>query len=217
MWNKIINFFKRMFKKTTNKKETKPSAKKTEATLCIIVGHEKDSPGAYGVHPIDCYEYEYNAGLAQLIKSEGEALGFRVEILFRDFVGIKGAYNNALNFNPDAIIELHFNSYNTKVEGCEVLYSDKRDVEGIREKAFAALLQNNIYEVMQSRNRPLKNRASGGERGFYNLSRTHKTPSVIIEPFFGDCPTDAKRAVFLKDKLAKAVVKSFEELVIIQG
>lgn len=195
----------------------KASVKKTEPTLCIIIGHEKEKPGAYGVHPVDDYEYNYNSGLAVLIKQSGKNSNIKVPLIFRDYIGIKGAYNNALTYNPDAIIELHFNSYNSKVEGCEVLYTDKKDLSGIKEKAFASLLLNNIHDVMQNNNRGLKKLASKGERGFYNLSRTNKIPSVIIEPFFGDNQEDASKAINYKNELANSIIKSFIEYMKIQG
>jgi len=192
-------------------KDEQEVQKEETKRLALIVGHTKQSPGAIAVNPIDATEYEFNCELCTMIQQIGEKKGIETLIFLRDGVGINGAYADAMAFQPDAIVEVHFNAYNSTAQGTEVLFhSDKQDQT---EKLFADLLQLKLCDALGREgktNRGTKDLADKpGERGFFNLTRTSEVPCVLIEPFFGDNFTDAELAFERKENIAKAVVSAF--------
>jgi len=183
--------------------------------LALVVGHERAKAGAFGIYPISSPEYVYNTDLAELISRFGKSRGHEVSIFFRDGVGIQGAYQQVNEWEPDAVIELHFNAFNGEVRGTETLYADTDDQKGVLEKEFAEFVQKFICGVFgrsAKEDRGIKNRAlSRGERGFMSVNQVFGFPSILIEPFFGDNKNDAKMAVERKQELAEAIIYAFEE------
>lgn len=184
-----------------------------QGSLAIIVGHTSRRSGAHAVAPLSSNEYQYNNQVARLIKSYAGEKGLEAEIFLRDQVGIPGAYEKASEWEPDAICELHFNAANGRARGTEILYSDVRDQMGIHEKEFAEIMQKDLCALFNrqgSQDRGIKNRTGrSGERGFTNLSQNFSVPSILLEPFFGDNPDDAKLGLQLQGEYAKAVVEAF--------
>lgn len=180
--------------------------------LAIIVGHTQVKPGAFSPY-LNKYEYEYNSELAKVIKLEVMQRDATCGIYFRDDGGINGAYLRALSSGPAAVMELHFNAFNGRVGGCETLLNERDDESGVSERIFAQKIQNAMVGVLGNRDRGLKQRESGGERGFYNLSQTTKIPSIIIEPFFGDNSADAKNFDQKKALVCQAIAKTFVDYV----
>lgn len=183
--------------------------------LAMVVGHERARPGAFGIYPISASEYEYNTDLAEMAAHFGKSRGHEVRIFFRDGIGIQGTYEQVNEWEPDAVVELHFNAFNTQVGGTETLYADADDQKGVFEKEFAEVTQRNICKVFArsaKEDRGTLNRAlSRGERGYMNVSQVFGVPSILIEPFFGDNKNDAKMAVEQKQELAEALVYAFEK------
>src|SRR6185312_3846201 len=93
--------------------------------FAIVVGHEADAPGARGIAPLNCYEYEYNKGLAGLLSASLLDLSVMSEFFFRDHVGIVGAYKEVNEYNPDGVVELHFNASCGQASGTETLFVPK--------------------------------------------------------------------------------------------
>lgn len=180
-----------------NKPEIKDPGKKT-VRLCLVIGHEENKPGA-ALHGGGS-EYTYNSKVALLAKEYAqEVLSDRLQVytVFRDGVGIKGAYEVVKNISPDACIELHFNAFNKKVSGSEVLYHDNKDVKPELEYNFAKHILETIYKVFnRSTRRAMRGEKdiSPGQAGFYNLTRTHRFPCILVEPFFGDNPDESALA-----------------------
>jgi hypothetical protein len=83
---------------------TPPEAKR----LAIIVGHTLRSQGAAARAPINRNKYPFNIEIAQRMELAAANHGIVARTFFRDGVGIQGAYQTAVAFDPDAIIELHF-------------------------------------------------------------------------------------------------------------
>lgn len=156
--------------------------------LCLIVGHTKARQGARSYHGKT--EYEVNKEFAHLIAEYSSRLGLHVIVHFRDFVGITGAYLDAVKQDPFAICELHFNAFDGTVSGCEVLYSDINDKKPVLERRLATMALDTISYVLGNRKRGIKNKAKKGERGFYNVSQVSNVPSILIEPYFGDNKKD---------------------------
>lgn len=178
--------------------------------LAVVVGHTRSSPGAEGKAPplpsspaAARYEYTWNSELAEMIKQKADAGGIRCSVFLRDNGGITGAYARVRQWRPEATVELHFNAFNKQVRGTETLFALSSSL------AWAQALQDEfvaLYERKGSLNRGLKDR-SGGGRG--HLSLTQIAPSALIEPFFGDEPSDAELGDKNKARLANAIVEAF--------
>lgn len=178
--------------------------------LAVVVGHTRSSPGAQGKAPplprnpdTARYEYAWNSNLAEMIKKRADASGIRCSVFFRDSGGITGAYARVRQWRPEATVELHFNAFNERARGTETLFALSSS------RAWAQALQDEfvaLYERKGSLNRGLKDR-SGGGRG--HLSLTQISPSALIEPFFGDEPSDAELGDTSKARLANAIVEAF--------
>ncbi|TNB87431.1 hypothetical protein FHD68_18155 [Paracoccus marcusii] len=78
-----------------------------------------------------------------------------------------------------------------------------------RSQAWAQALQNEfvtLYNRTGRLNRGLKDQSAGG-RGHLSLTQIH--PSALIEPFFGDEPSDAQLGEQRKRQLADAIIAAF--------
>lgn len=179
----------------------------------IVVGHEEKAKGASSVSPLSQMEYDFNLRIAQaiyrLLREEGKV---SPRIFLRDGIGISGAYSQVNAWVSDdpksCAIELHFNSFNGKAEGSETLY----DKDPAQSKEFAQIIQDALvlcYGRQGKLNRGIK-LIEAGDRGHKNLALCH-IPSCIVEPFFGDCPAEAKlaheREAEYPKYLAKAISK----------
>lgn len=192
--------------------------------LSVVVGHTQNAQGAVAVAPLSQTEFEYNSDLAQMIHTYGSGKGCTIDIVFRPQPGSRGirlAYEEVSDYEPDAAIELHFNAFNGKVRGTETLYADTEDTPGVFEVEFASFIQDRMVKVFNRRgrlNRGIKSRPrTTRERGWYNVNQTTAFPSILIEPFFGDNSTDAGLAVQKKQDLAEALVDGFEEWLVAVG
>lgn len=180
---------------------------KNAMRLALIVGHDKKAKGAFS-KTIGQSEYTFNGELANIAKNYATSKGVACEVFYRDGVGIAGAVKNAMKWKPDCVIEWHFNAADGTASGTETLYSDHDDTDGINEVLFAKTVNNAMVGVLGLKDRGIKRLMPGG-RGYGNLSVTKSIPSILIEPFFGDTPKDAKAAINNKQKLAQSVVDAF--------
>jgi N-acetylmuramoyl-L-alanine amidase len=178
--------------------------------LALIVGHEKARPGA-SLHGGGS-EYQYNMKVAQKAQAFAKEILFdelEVFVVYRDGQGIGGAYEEVKEIDPDVAIELHFNAFNKRVVGTELLYHDDKDKDPALERAFATFLLDGLYALFRPGVPKNDKRLRGakdlpaGHRGWYNVSRVMDFPSVLVEPFFGDTPSEAKLARELLDDYAK--------------
>ena len=199
-----MKFFK---KSAVKKKIQRHSYNKVSYSLVLIVGHSLKDQGARTIDGMS--EYRVNSVLANRIQLASEKSPFDVHIIYRDDIGIEGAYLKALEYDPCAIVELHFNAYDGHVNGCEVLICDKDDEIGVNERFFATKMLDSIHGVLRNRKRGVKTIAKRGERGFYNLSRVSSVPSILIEPFFGDNPLEYHNYLSNSDALAESILNAF--------
>jgi len=172
-------------------------------SFAIVVGHTSRSPGADGVVPISQNEYPWNKDLAQKIYNRCVASGVEAKIFFRDGIGISGAYRQVAKWGATCVAELHFNSFNGRAHGTETLYDE--DVNTGSE-AWAQRLQDEMLSALGLHDRGLKERDTG-DRGYASVSALD-IPSALIEPFFGDNPSEARIGNAKKDELAEAVVNA---------
>ncbi|GAB5502771.1 N-acetylmuramoyl-L-alanine amidase [Pyruvatibacter sp.] len=163
--------------------------------LAIIVGHQRTAPGAHAVHPINQHEYEWCGDLAMRIAETSHKEGVATRIFKRDLGGIRGAYGRVRDWEADAAIELHFNSFSESSTGVETL--TLVDVPG--ELDFATAVQVAMVSTLGLRDRGVKD--PHPKRGAVALGQL-AVPHILVEPFFGSNPNDAAVAHARKDALA---------------
>lgn len=175
---------------------------KSTGTLVVVVGHTKADGGA--TFALGGNEYKYNSAVAAEMKLYAKAKypNFRVEVVFRDGVGISGAYAKAKTFKPDACIELHFNAANKKAVGTETLSTNES-----MDKMFSGVIQSAMCRVFertgQSRGVKILKK---GDRGAGNIYSLPGVANCLVEPFFGDTPSDAKLGQEKQSAYARALV-----------
>lgn len=193
-------------KKDKDERETPDVDYKGEATLGIIVGHTRKSGGAVFNHQAFRNEYEYNSRVAEIAKSYAD-LNFgsvlKTHVIFRDGIGISGAYRKAESLKCDMVIELHFNAFNGTVEGTETLATSH-----IGDQAFAKAIQEMQCKVFNR---------TGNSRGVKTISRSgrggrnvHSFPNgynCLVEPFFGDNAKEAKLAYEKQEEYAEQLIE----------
>jgi N-acetylmuramoyl-L-alanine amidase len=188
---------------------TPPAEDEPVKRLAIIVGHTELRQGAFALAPISQHEYSFNREIAQTMEMAAASKGIAARTFFRDGVGIQGAYQAATAFEPDSIIELHFNSASAAARGTETLCSkDNPD-----SKRLADLIQKSMVGVFNrtgSRNRGVKVLREG-DRGFGNVSAAPSVPSVLVEPFFGSNAGDCQLAFDRTAEYAAGLVDAFAE------
>ena len=177
--------------------------------LAIIVGHTEMRQGAFALAPISQHEYSFNREVAREMEAAAAEIGIAARTFFRDGVGIKGAYQAAAAFEPDGIVELHFNAASAAARGTETLCSEDHPDS----KKLADLVQQSMVEVFSrtgTKNRGVKV-LRAGDRGFGNVSAAPTVPSVLVEPFFGSNSADCKIASENRSGYAAGLVDAFAE------
>lgn len=95
----------------------------------------------------------------------------------------------ANSINPDLLVSVHFNSYNTQAKGSEVYYKYK-DRNGGTSKTAATNILNSILEKFNFSNRGIKTRTTSSGADYYHMIRESMAPSVIVESSFIDSEQD---------------------------
>jgi len=165
--------------------------KEPEPTIGIafIIGHTAHSRGAKSYFQ----ESEYGFWIEREHNFDRECndLGINYGHFTRDGIGVDGAYREADEwlkcFEKKCIVELHFNAFNKKATGTEVLYVHDTAKEGI----LATEVSHAMATVLGLRDRGAKD-VKPGQAGHYNVTRISEYPSILLEPFFGDNIDDCK-------------------------
>jgi N-acetylmuramoyl-L-alanine amidase len=155
------------------------------------------------VAPLSAPEFVYNSLLSELISSHITEAGHECHIAIRnDGTDREGAALLVNNWGADACLELHFNAFDGKSRGSLTIF-DKEPPAGAE---LARYVQNAIVTALEREGR--QNRGArlvnDGDRGHRNLSLP-KCPAVLVEPFFGDNPADAKLGLEKRPDLAEAM------------
>jgi N-acetylmuramoyl-L-alanine amidase len=192
--------------KVEEERETPEPDEVFKPLLVLIVGHTKIAPGASLATGGN--EYDYNSAVARIAQSyASEENKINVEIVFRDGIGIDGAYNQAEILGPDACVELHFNAFNKKVKGTETLSTQ----DGV-DIVFAEAMHSMMCEVFErkgvSRDVKILPRSARGGRNIYSLPGY---ANCLVEPFFGDNEEEAKLALKKQAVYAKGLVNAATE------
>lgn len=209
-WIKVKSFFAKLFASAPalppSAGDNLPVVGETEPRMIlgIIIGHDRKSQGASLAKPWGTSEYVYNSELAEMMKDYivEAKLPIKPEIIFRDGVGIKGAYDVADKKKCDVVIELHFNGFNGKAHGTSCLTTSVQgDVD------FATVIQKMMCEVFErpGMSRGVKSLARG-DRGGVNVHSFPGGVNCLVEPFFGDNPAEAKMGIERKAEYAQALV-----------
>ena len=191
--------------------------------IAIIVGHEKDKPGAVlqdgkwnGMS-----EYGYNSKLAFTTSDMLNALDAKAVVIFRDRIGILGAYQKAREARADFVIELHFNSSaDPQANGCETLISSVKTTASKREELFATYFANAINDI----GGPVSGKKRHGngilqvrreDRGGVNVNALTDIPCALIEPFFGSHPASCLLwgSEYGQRKIADAILHGLTEAI----
>jgi len=169
---------------------TPSEGKPARAVLAVIVGHEKKAPGAD--FALGGSEYDYNSDIAARMTAYAAEKypQLSVHTIFRDGIGISGAYRKAKLLNPDACLELHFNAFNKVSGGSETLSSTDSE-----DKSYAGIVQRRICQAFKRSglSRGVKVLARN-DRGGQSLYSMPGSANCLPEPFFGDNPEEAKLA-----------------------
>lgn len=156
--------------------------------VAIVIGHNSRGQGKFSKF-LNATEYEYNTRVANIIKDE----------LGKDATVFNRRQNNGYNAEItelakrvnsqhfDLAIELHFNAFNEKANGCEALYFHKSLIG----KEYAASFCKAIHDEYGAINRGAKFLNSESQNG-YGFLQKMKAPALILEPFFGDHPEAEK-------------------------
>jgi len=163
----------------------------------IIIPHSITKQGALAYNGIS--EYYYACRIGQTVLNDGSlphGLGVvnkRLSEIFpietRNKSGVSGAAHKlAHSHSVNASLEPHFNSFNGKVSGAEILVLDK-DYESIHKAEM--ILEYFSVCFPERRVRGVK-KVKKGDRGYKNLrdARKHMDVSLLSELFFGDNHND---------------------------
>lgn len=173
--------------------------------VAIIVGHEKARAGAKGLPPLEA-EYFYNLDIAAVLFERLKERGLEPAVFLKDgkSSGEVGAEVGRFAAGCRACcLELHYNAGGG--EGTETLY----DKAPPTSKLFASIIQRQLVAALGTRNRGAK-LIGPGDRGHYNLSAV-TIPSCLVEPAFGDSPTDAAILIHKSDKYIDALADACVE------
>lgn len=186
--------------------------------LAIIVGHTDRKRGAVAYNGIT--EYEYNSIVAERLN---ELIPCDSKVFFRDRVGIRGAYKNAAEWGADTSIELHFNSFQEKAYGAEILILSGQSttwflactvITHVAQKLGICLRHSDgIKKVAKKKtllgwkkDRGYKNLAIAKELGIAN--------ALLIEPTFCNFKTlEAVRVIENPESYAQTLCSAFSSFV----
>lgn len=170
-------------------------------TCTLVIGHKQDSPGATNKNS-GLSEFAFNSRLALAIadRAAEERCGVELLRVMRRSYGALPYEINALN--PDIIISLHCNAFNTRASGTRVLYYHKSK----KGRQLAEILQEKLMAALGLRDRGITPKTVE-DRGGYLLFYT-RAPAVIAEPFFIDNDDDLERVMDVRDKLIMAYVEA---------
>jgi len=171
--------------------------------IVLVVGHNETSQGATNVAS-GTSEFEFNSKLADQIEYLLRDTNVQCEIVYRNSYAELPKEVNKLE--PDFIVSLHCNAYDTNVSGTSVLYYHSSKLG----KAMAEVLQEHLLFALGLNNRGVKPKHSEDRGGF--LLRYTQAPCVIAEPFFIDNDEDLEVATARSHRLAEAYTGAIKDI-----
>lgn len=125
----------------------------------LVICHKKRSPEAVNTNA-NITEFDFNDDLACYIKRKVKKTDIQ-QVYCRTYKQLPDDLNE---LEPDFIISLHCNAFNTQASGTEVLHYHK----SIKDKKMAEVLLGHLVEVLKLPNRGIKPKRSK-DRGGYLL------------------------------------------------
>ena len=167
--------------------------------VVLLAGHNFNSPGCHTV--IDgkiVTEFDLTTLLVAEIFKKERLMGIDLIIKARnDYSNLVKEVNS---LNADYLISCHFNAYNAKTQGTEVLYSHI----SAKGKELAIVAQKKLLKHLGLNNRGLKP-ITLKDRGGSILNKT-KPVAILLEPFFLDHITAKKELDDLIKKTENAIL-----------
>ena len=187
-----------MFFKKKQEPELPSEADARTVRLALIVGHEANAQGARMLDGTT--EYKYNSKIADMVVGLATKQ-LLVNVIFRDKIGINGAYIEARKAKNDIAVELHFNAFNGNARGTLTLCSHETESQ-----ILAGVFHNHVCQAFGRAPMAKGIKAlSKGDRGAFNVY-SFGGPSVLLEPFFGDNEADYRLGVMNQEAYARSIV-----------
>jgi len=170
--------------------------------VAIVRGHNSSAKGAFSPF-LDTSEWDFNRRIFRMMDGAADEYGIELREFLRPAgLGysdeISAAYTAADAWEPELVMETHFNSATPAALGCEMLYW----TTSTNGRILAAAVQNGVIEEFDFRDRGIKGRTTG--RGSTSL-KASRYPTILTEPFFGSSQSDcAKILSHGEDALARA-------------
>lgn len=175
---------------------------KGQVKLGLIVGHMASAKGAIMYNGMT--EYEFNTEVAKKCAAYAAKNypNMVVSIIYRDGIGINGAYLEARKQLCDAVIELHFNAFDGQTTGTETLCT--ADVSDV---AFAHTIHKKVCGALgrKTDSRGVKC-ISKSVQGGGNVHAFPGGVNCLVEPFFGDNLEDAKLGLRSQDVYVECLI-----------
>ena len=131
-------------------------------------------------------------------------LGYREEI--------RRVYAEVANWDADFAIELHFNAYNSSANGTETMYAHQREDIAY---PLATALQSSMLAELNLKDRGFVITERNSDNGHRSLVALPRTPTILVEPFFGDSQRDARHALELgTDGMARMYLRGARDYAI---
>jgi N-acetylmuramoyl-L-alanine amidase len=152
--------------------------------VAFVVGHHQKAKGKFSNY-FGLTEWDfYN----KVLKHFKNPTIFYHNPSTRSYVNRQIETGEKINSFPfDLVIELHFNSFNTKASGVETFYHHK----SIKGRKYAEKFNEVCVRWTGLTLRGAKPLSSSSQNG-YGFLNSNKYPSILIEPFFGDNENDCK-------------------------
>lgn len=185
--------------------------------VAIILGHTKLQPGSRGSFPINQMEYDWNDALALDLWRELKTIGYDCMIFKRDGLTIKKVGDMVSTWaQPNGVaIELHCNSFDSKVIGTETLY----DAQPQESKDFAEIVHRYVCRALERSGKrgdrgvkllSSKDLDKSNDRGSVNVESV-TVPSCLVEPAFWDSRTDSALLHRKRQEYIRALVGAVTE------
>ena len=162
----------------------------------IDCGHGGNDPGAIGC---GFQERELTRQLGKLVTAKLKNQGHFVVDCSPNWVGKNLSKRCAIanNNRVDYFVSLHFNAFNSKAHGTEILYVSDRGL---------ALAQKVLPEIVAL---GFKNRGCKIPKRRLTVLYDTDPPAILIEPCFIDCLGDMR--LYNPEKMATAIVKGLNK------
>lgn len=164
--------------------------------VAVVIGHHPDAPGAkLELGNFSIHEYPFWKPFARELALTLEAKNIDAEVVERPNENPDSVLAERVNrTEAEAAIELHFNAFDGRARGTEMLHWETSD----RGERLATMLQEHVTSELGTQDRRVE-----GTRNFPFLQLT-QMPAVICEPAFGSTPSDAWKLLTGQANLLRA-------------